>query len=76
MSPAPIDAAQNRGADQNADAQGDAEREQRPSLDFRADARHGVAAVTGAKPKRLAAEPRGPIARGLAALAEAIDHVA
>ena len=54
-SPAPIDAAQNRGADQNTDAQGDADGDQRAVFGLGAHARQGVAAVTGAELERIAA---------------------
>ena len=49
------DAAQHRSPDQDADAQGDADGEQRAVFGLRAHARQGVPAVTGAALERIAA---------------------
>src|SRR5579863_3552162 len=69
-------AAQHRGSDQNTDAQGDADGDQRSVFSLRAQAAERVAAVAGAEIECAAAELRGLPAGRFAAVADARDHVA
>ena len=71
-----VRAAQNRRADQNADAERDTNRDERTALDFIGDPPKRVVAVFGAEIERLIAETPSLVAGRLAALAETIHHIA
>ena len=71
-----VGAAENGGADQNADAERDSDRDERTVLDFVRDLPQRVIAVFGPEIERLIAETPGLVAGYLAALPETTHHIA
>ena len=66
----------NRRADQNADAERNADRDERTVLDFIGDAPQRVLTIFGPEIERLIAEAPALVASHLAALPETIHHIA